>query len=820
MDKERLFNILDRRYSSKRDMVTRIPLGLQPDTLWRELLDRRRSRSTTQPLYGTNGIPYWYVTTDRMVAASEKVIEEMYENDTDFDPYMGVPSVSTLEEVFFTGYVEGVQISMQAAMEFITSGQPPRDIEEQLITNNRQAGNYAGGNLYRPIDIEFMRELAYILTDGMDNGGQEFRAEDEADYISHDGETFKFPPARVIQERLGDLCSFLAMPDVHPLIKAAAAQAYILILRPFPEGNERLSRIISVMILLRAGYAFFVDISLSALIAKRSYAYYEATANILREENGGDLTYFMEYFLELLSRAVDERRLRIQQNEERGRQAERDLARSALAPAADPPAQTEVFTDEAPLRAAEEGGDTENGFFTAEPGEEPDMNESAISLARVRDLLCKYADGKGKMIKRVAAVLLENMDNGVYSFTSNELEPKCGITARQIIKIIIYLRSNGVVVKTNDKIGQYAVYHLSTDLPPLGIPDYAPEIIETVKEMRNYDEYTVDRRIGEVMSRCIPKGIITAKDYELIGESDRMTDDMKIAIQMGLVKKIRRGVYRICREITNSDPVLTGNQKTMLTAMYKAFHKDPFTRKDAMELFNISKSSTNNMLRQFTRLQIIECRSGWTNTYILRADPIEQPMLFNGYELSGNDILTAQYTGKAGGPISGCKNEYSKEVYDLLDGLIGSEVSQADRRAGESIQRCLSKGIIVREDYERWGYTVNMWNYDIALAKQLGLVRMQCKGKYAINRELTPVTSELTPTQKKTITEIYETFGDRKFSSEMYIATLNYSPSRIYASLHKLTLMKVLDHKDTDEGIRYQLLVNPEENPEYFDIAA
>ena len=28
-------------------------------------------------------------------------------------------------------------------------------------------------------------------------------------------------------------------------------------------------------------------------------------ANIMREENGGDLTYFLEYYLELLSRAVD-----------------------------------------------------------------------------------------------------------------------------------------------------------------------------------------------------------------------------------------------------------------------------------------------------------------------------------------------------------------------------------------------------------------------------------------------------------------------------------------------------------------------------------
>ena len=95
----------------------------------------------------------------------------------------------------------------------------------------------------------------------------------------------------------------------------------MIILRPFPEGNERLGRVLSSMILLRAGYAFFSDVSLSALIARKSYGYYEAMANILREENGGDLTYFLEYFLELLSRAVDERRLRMTQREEQARQA-------------------------------------------------------------------------------------------------------------------------------------------------------------------------------------------------------------------------------------------------------------------------------------------------------------------------------------------------------------------------------------------------------------------------------------------------------------------------------------------------------------------
>lgn len=53
-------------------------------------------------------------------------------------------------------------------------------------------------------------------------------------------------------------------------------------------------------------------------------------ANIMREENGGDLTYFLEYYLELLSRAVDERRLRMSKKEEENRVAEQEMAHTPL----------------------------------------------------------------------------------------------------------------------------------------------------------------------------------------------------------------------------------------------------------------------------------------------------------------------------------------------------------------------------------------------------------------------------------------------------------------------------------------------------------
>ena len=108
---------------------------------------------------------------------------------------------------------------------------------------------------------------------------------------------------------------FLQKTDVHLLIKAAVAETFLLVTRPFPEGNERLSRMMSSAVLLRCGYDFFRDISISAMIAEESYRYYKCMCEIIRSEKCGDLTYFIEYFLDLLVRAIDSRKERLQRRE-------------------------------------------------------------------------------------------------------------------------------------------------------------------------------------------------------------------------------------------------------------------------------------------------------------------------------------------------------------------------------------------------------------------------------------------------------------------------------------------------------------------------
>lgn len=644
MDRDMLFRHLEQRYTSKRDMISRVPLGVQPDALWQELLNQRRSKSTVLPLYSYKGTPYWYVTTDKMIAASEKIVEALYENDADYDPYAEPPTVSTLEEIFFTSYVEGSQMTIQAAMDFLTGGQPPRDIEEQLITNNRVAGSYASANLYRPIEAGLLRELITILTDGMDEGGQDYRTTETVDYSPADGEQFSFPSARTVPDRVGELSAFLASPQIHPLIKAAVAQAYMIILRPFPEGNERLGRVLSSMILLRAGYAFFSDVSLSALIARKSYGYYEAMANILREENGGDLTYFLEYFLELLSRAVDERRLRMTQREEQARQAEQELAKTPLASAPSPPVpspdgsphERKAIAPQTEHAQAEEVVSDLSGFQAVALTETLESGIDRTAQGAPIELLTQYAKDPTKVIGQMSAFLLMRMKAGKMQFTTAELAEAMHIIPRQFSSSIRYMKEQGIIqLERRDSHQKY--YKICTEeeskamLNPQDQPTdtdgYDQDVLDRVDELVQSNS-PKDKRIGGLLLECMARGEVTVDDYAAIGESSKWFGDMQLASQLGLVEKTSPQRYAILRHLKTGALSLSKGQKRFITEMYETFGDDVFSTEMVIATLDYSGAHVSAYLHQFTLLKILDCRKEDVYRYQFLINPEEHPEYF------------------------------------------------------------------------------------------------------------------------------------------------------------------------------------------------
>ena len=130
MDRERLFRIIGEKYIARNELYGYLPLGVNADEIWKTVLEQRRAKAITLPLTNADGEPYWYTLTDSMIVASEKIVNELYENDyTD----KLLSSVMTIREIFFTGYLEGSQISAQEAASFLQRGEEALDVEEVMI---------------------------------------------------------------------------------------------------------------------------------------------------------------------------------------------------------------------------------------------------------------------------------------------------------------------------------------------------------------------------------------------------------------------------------------------------------------------------------------------------------------------------------------------------------------------------------------------------------------------------------------------------------------------------------------------------------------
>ena len=162
------------------------------------------------------------------------------------------------------------------------------------------------------------------------------------------------------------------------------------------------------------------------------------------------------------------------------------------------------------------------------------------------------------------------------------------------------------------------------------------------------------------------------------------------------------------------------------------------------------------------------------------------------------------------------KKEYSQAVIDRLKELSESSRSPKDRRIGIMLTNALHKGKITEVDYINAGYTTH-WKKDMKLAEQIGLIKRFNQGCCTILTDIKPGPSEMSNNQKEIATAMYQSFGDRVFSTEMVIATLDYTSSHVSAVLHQFTLMRILNcNNDTENKYTYQFMVNPRENPECF----
>jgi Fic family protein len=121
-----------------------------------------------------------------------------------------------------------------------------------------------------------------------------------------------FETPMLMEKLLGWHAKEEADPILHPLLRIAVFNVAFLAIHPFQDGNGRLSRVLTNLMLLRAGYAYASYMSLESVIEHNKEAYYLAlrrTQTSFRETV--DWEPWILFFLRALKSQIGRLRVRI-----------------------------------------------------------------------------------------------------------------------------------------------------------------------------------------------------------------------------------------------------------------------------------------------------------------------------------------------------------------------------------------------------------------------------------------------------------------------------------------------------------------------------
>lgn len=208
-----------------------------------------------------------------------------------------------VRSVFHGTHIEGNKLHKDEAKDVLLGKEViarPRDIQE--IINYRKVIEYIDDEAKRKINkiTELVvKKLHKIIINKIldDDESGKYRIKQVVVKNSKTGEiTFKPPKPLEVPFLMREFLYWLNKDDnnesIHPILKAGIAHHELVRIHPFIDGNGRVARVISTLILFLGGYDIRRFFSLEEYYDKDAVSYYES----LQRASSGDLTNWLEYF--------------------------------------------------------------------------------------------------------------------------------------------------------------------------------------------------------------------------------------------------------------------------------------------------------------------------------------------------------------------------------------------------------------------------------------------------------------------------------------------------------------------------------------------
>ena len=228
-------------------------------------------------------------------------------------------TIAIIESVEGSNAIEGIVATRERIKAIIDNNVPPLGHNEEEIAGYHDAARFIKEH-YEDIDFNeaTILELHRLLTARHIGyqGGQYKKADNIIAMKAETGEVkrviFEPTPASKTQEAMKQLClAFRVARDdfeIHPLLLIPCVIVDFLSIHPFSDGNGRVSRLLTLLLLYKAGYDIGRYISFEAMINEYRWNYYDALSQSQAHWHDGknDYTPFIKFTFQILYQCYKE----------------------------------------------------------------------------------------------------------------------------------------------------------------------------------------------------------------------------------------------------------------------------------------------------------------------------------------------------------------------------------------------------------------------------------------------------------------------------------------------------------------------------------
>lgn len=231
--------------------------------------------------------------------------------------------VAKIQSTSSSNKIEGIYTTDKRIKEIVVQKLEPKNRNEEEIAGYRDVlslihENYDFIDISKNTILQLHRDL-YKYT-GYNYGGNFKNSQNYIEEVNEQGEKkIRFTPLSPVETPIAveELCK-----NYNELVNSESCDLLVLIpifildfvsIHPFNDGNGRMSRLLTLLLLYKAGYFVGKYISIEKIIEDTKESYYETLqkSSINWHNNENDYSYFVEYYLGIILNAYREFDLRI-----------------------------------------------------------------------------------------------------------------------------------------------------------------------------------------------------------------------------------------------------------------------------------------------------------------------------------------------------------------------------------------------------------------------------------------------------------------------------------------------------------------------------